>query len=125
MPIDGEVATPARTASKSNDLARPQQVAEVDGNQEWEICDIISKEDVDGVVHYLVAWNATLVPKYALKKAKRLVDKFEARLRAQRRQRDKRGRGRLPRSKLGRQAGGHAIGGTNQKKQRGGPRKQS
>jgi hypothetical protein len=62
-------------------------VAEVaDGKQEWDIRDIIGKEVVDGEVHYLVEWSATLVPKYELGKAKVLVDKFEARLQAQCRQ---------------------------------------
>jgi hypothetical protein len=32
--------------------------------QEWEICDIVGKEDVDGVPHYWVQWSATLVSKY-------------------------------------------------------------
>ena len=51
-----------------------------DGKQEWEIRDIIGKEVVDGEVHYLVEWSATLMPKCKLGKAKGLVDKFEARL---------------------------------------------
>jgi hypothetical protein len=37
-------------------------VAEVDDKQEWEIRDIIAKQDVDGVVLYLAEWHATLVP---------------------------------------------------------------
>jgi hypothetical protein len=75
--------------SKANDPRKPQQVAEVrDGKQEWEIRDIIGKEFVDGEMHYLVEWSATLVPKYELGKAKVLVDKFEARLQAQCRQRN-------------------------------------
>jgi hypothetical protein len=82
---DGEVVVTARAASITSTLngaARPQ-VAEGDSKQEWEIRDIIGKEDVDSVVHYLVEWSATLVPKYELEKAKGLVNKFEARLRAQ------------------------------------------
>ena len=71
----------------------------MDADQEWEIRDIIGKEDVDGVVHYLVEWNPTLVPKYALKNAKEMVNKFEARLRAQARQ--EKGRVRPPQSKVG------------------------
>jgi hypothetical protein len=67
-------------------------VAEVDSKQEWEIRDIIGKEDVDGVVHYLVEWNHTLMPKYALKNAKEMVNKFEARLQAQARQVNVRGK---------------------------------
>lgn len=45
-------------------------------------------EDIDGVLHYLVEWSATLVPEHLpghlLGHAKELVDEFEARLRAQR-----------------------------------------
>jgi hypothetical protein len=95
VPIDGKVSTLGKTAIP-NDIAMSQQVAEVaDSKQEWEICDIISKEDVDGVVHYLVQWEATLVPKYELGKAKALVEKFEARLRAQARQRNGKRRNRV------------------------------
>jgi hypothetical protein len=77
-------------------------VAEVaEGKQEWDICDIIGKEVVDSEVHYLVEWSATLVPKYELGKAKVLVDKFEAQLQVQCRQRGGKRRGRLPLSKAG------------------------
>ena len=38
------------------------------------------------MVYYLVEWNPTLVPKYTLKNVKEMVNKFEARLRAQARQ---------------------------------------
>ena len=66
---------------ESNDPGRPQQVAEVaGGKQEWDIRDIIGKEVVNGEVHYLVEWSATLVPKYKLGKAKVLVDKFKVQL---------------------------------------------
>lgn len=67
-----------------NDLEGLEQRAEVAvANQEWEIRDIVGKEDVDGVVHYLVEWIPTLVPKYALKNAKETVNRFEAGLHAQ------------------------------------------
>jgi hypothetical protein len=53
-----QLYTLARSAliiSEPNDPRRPQHVAEVtDGKQEWEICNIISKEVVDGEIHYLV-----------------------------------------------------------------------
>ena len=84
--IDGQSATLVRSASVisgSNDPGMPQQVAMVaevvevaavaavaDGKQEWEIHDIIGKEVVDGEVHYLVEWSATLVPKCELGEAK-------------------------------------------------------
>lgn len=48
------IATPSPMSESVDDLGRPEQMAEVvDANQEWEIRDIIRKEDVDGVVHYL------------------------------------------------------------------------
>ena len=75
------IATPPSLSESGDSLERPEQMAEaVDADKEWEIRDIIGKEDVDGVVHYLVEWNPTLVPKYALKNAKEMVNKFEARL---------------------------------------------
>jgi hypothetical protein len=65
----------------------------------WEIRDIIGKEDVNGVVHYLVEWNPTFVPKYELNNAKEMVNKFETRLRAQARL--GKASGRLPQPKVG------------------------
>jgi hypothetical protein len=88
--------------------------------QEREICDIISKEDADSVPHYWVQWNATLVSKYEIGKARALVARFEARLRAQGKQRGGKGRGRMLPSNTGIQA----TGKTQQKKGRGRPRKQ-
>ena len=55
-----------------------------DDKQEWEVCDIIGKEDVDGVLHYWVQWSATLVPKCEMGKARALIARFETGLRAQR-----------------------------------------
>jgi hypothetical protein len=54
-------------------------VAEVaDDKQEWEICDIVDKEDVDGVPHYWVQWSITLVLKSEMGEARALVARFEA-----------------------------------------------
>ena len=70
--------------SESNNPRKPQLVTEVAyGKHEEEIHDIVGKEVVDGEVHYLVEWSATLVPKCELGKAKVSADKFEARLQAQ------------------------------------------
>lgn len=111
--------------SESNNFDGPQQVAEVaDGKQEWEICNIVGKEDVDGEPHYWVQWSATLVPKCELGNAKALVAKFEARLRALDKQKIEKSRARLPQSMAGKQATVHATGETQQKKGRGRPRKQ-
>jgi len=38
--------------STLDDPEQPPQVAVADNKQEWEICDIVGKEDVDGVPHY-------------------------------------------------------------------------
>jgi hypothetical protein len=66
------------------------------------------------------------VPKCEMGKARALVARFEAQLRAQGKQRGKIGRERLPLLKAGKQAtaGARAIGKTPQKKGRGRPRKQ-
>jgi hypothetical protein len=54
-------------------------VAEVaDDKQEWEICDIVDKKDVDGVPHYWVQWSITLVLKSEMGEARALVARFEA-----------------------------------------------
>jgi hypothetical protein len=106
----------------------PEQAVEVaNDKQEWEICDIVGKEDVNGVLHYWVQWSATLVPKCEMGKARALIARFEAGLRAQRKQRKQKGgkgRGRPFPSRAGKQAGTRATGETQQKKGRGRPRKQ-
>ena len=70
--------------SALDDPRRTPQVAEVaDNKQEWEICDIGGKEDVNGVPHYWVQWSVTLVPKSEIGKARALLARFEAGLQAQ------------------------------------------
>ena len=59
-------------------------VQATDDNQDWEVRKIIGKEDIDGVLHYLVDWSPTLVPEHSLGHAKELVDEFEGRLRPKR-----------------------------------------
>jgi hypothetical protein len=108
--------------STLDDPERSPQVAVADDKQEWEICDIVGKEDVDGVPHYWVQWSVTLVPKYEMGKARALVARFEAGLRAQLKEKGKKGRGRLLPSKAA--AGVHLTGQTQEKKRRGRPRKQ-
>jgi hypothetical protein len=128
--INGQSATLPGSASmipELNDPGMPQLVAEAsDGKQEWEISDIIGREVVDGEVHYLVEWSATLVPKSEMGKARALVARFEARLQAQCRQRVGKRQGRVPPPKAGKQAiaVARATGETQQKKGRGRPWKQ-
>jgi hypothetical protein len=56
--IDDQSAIPAAAAWMKSALDVPGktlQVADVaDDKQEWEVCDIVGKEDVDGVPHYWV-----------------------------------------------------------------------
>jgi hypothetical protein len=110
--------------STLNDPEQPLQVAVADNKQEWEICDIVSKEDVDGVPHYWVQWSATLVPKCEMGKARALIARFEAGLLAQRKRKGGKGRHRPFPSRAGKQAGTWAAGETQWKKGRGRPRKQ-
>jgi hypothetical protein len=95
---DGQSATLARsplTIPAPDDPEMPEQAVEVaNDKQEWEVCDITGKEDVDGVPHHWVQWSATLVPKCEMGKAKALIARFEAGLRAQRKQRKQKGRKR-------------------------------
>jgi len=91
-------------------------VTEVD--QDWDVREIIGKEDLDGVTYYLVDWHPTLLPEYSLGHAKGLVQRFEARIRAQRGVNHKRGGlGSKTRQKAGVEVKG--------KKPRGRPRKQT
>jgi hypothetical protein len=54
--LDGQSATLAggpSTIPALDDPEMPEQAVEVaNDNQEWEICDIIGKENVNGVPHY-------------------------------------------------------------------------
>jgi hypothetical protein len=48
--MNGQSASSSSIISASDDRGRPQEVVEVaNDKQEWEICGIIGKEDVDGV----------------------------------------------------------------------------
>jgi hypothetical protein len=102
----------------------PQLAAQgIDADEDWEVRRIIGKEDIDGVLHYLVEWSATLVPGHLLGHAKELVDEFEARLQAQRGVKNAPGAG----LKRGEQAviEADASGGRQEKRRRGRPRKQT
>ena len=65
-------------ASTSTDLVESQPVATVGGNGEWGIHGIIGKEVIDGVLHYCVDWEPTMLPVGVLRGAWRMVQKFEA-----------------------------------------------
>jgi hypothetical protein len=81
--------TPELSVSAS--LRKPQLSPELeDSSQDWEVRQIIGKEYVDGVLHYMVEWCPTLQPKHSLENAKELVDEFEARLRALRKDKERR-----------------------------------
>jgi hypothetical protein len=48
----GILVTTALIESTLDDFKQPLQVAVANNKQEWEICNIVSKEDVNGVLHY-------------------------------------------------------------------------
>jgi hypothetical protein len=124
---DGKLASTARTtpASESAPPTEPQLCPQViDADRDWEVRQIIGKEDVDGVLHYLVDWYPTLLPEHSLGHAKELVDKFEARLRAQREANNGRGGQGLKRGERA-VVEADASGGQQQKRPRGWPRKQT
>jgi hypothetical protein len=83
--VDSILASTARTTPdvfESVSLTEPQLCLDKidDANQDWEVCKIIGREHVDGVLHYLVEWCPTLEPEHSLGHAKELVDEFEAQL---------------------------------------------
>ena len=64
-------------ASQAIGHLEPLSVAEQDySDQEWEAREILGNEVVNGVVHYWVDWNPTLMPEYALGNAWTLVEAF-------------------------------------------------
>jgi hypothetical protein len=75
------------------------------------------------VLHYLVEWCPTLVPKHLLGHARELMDKFEARLRAQCGVKNRRGGSGLERGEQ-MAVETDASGSQPQKRARGRPRKQ-
>lgn len=90
-------------------------------SRDWEVREVIGKEYVDGVLHYMVKWCSTLEPVHSLEHAKELVDEFEARLRARRK--DKEGRVQLGLKRGGQSVmGADVSGGQQQKRPRGWPR---
>ena len=50
----------------------------IDVDHYWKFHKIISKEDINGMWHYLVDWSPTLELEHSL--LKEVVDKFEAQL---------------------------------------------
>lgn len=97
---NSSAASTARTnpASESAPPTKPQLCLQlIDANQDWEVRQIIGKEDINGEPHYLVDWQPTLLPRHSLGDAKELVDNFEARLKARRGVKNGRGRPDLKR----------------------------
>lgn len=76
--VDSNLASTAITtpdASESASLIEPPQCAEViNANTDWEVRTIIGREEVAGVLHYLVEWCPTLESEYSLGHAKERVD---------------------------------------------------
>ncbi|KAH7378933.1 hypothetical protein BKA64DRAFT_241722 [Cadophora sp. MPI-SDFR-AT-0126] len=113
---------PASEVTSRTELDVCPMVTDVD--QDWDVREIIGKEDLDGVTYYLVDWHPTLLPGHSLGHAKELVQKFEARIRAQRGVNHKRGGlGSKARQKASVEA--QVSSGQQGKKPRGRPRKQT
>lgn len=125
--VDGNLASTARTTPdvfESASLTKSQLSPDVnETSRNWEVREVIGKEYVDGVLHYMVKWCPTLEPAHSLEHAKELVDEFEARLRRLRK--DKEGRVQLGLKRDGQSVMGTDVsGGQQQKRPRGRPRKQ-
>ncbi|PVH68102.1 hypothetical protein DL98DRAFT_237198 [Cadophora sp. DSE1049] len=88
-PTSPSKSTPGSEVTSPTELDVCPMVTDVD--QDWDVREIIGKEDLDGVTYYLVDWHPTLLPEHSLGHAKELVQKFEARIRAQRGVNHKRG----------------------------------
>ena len=125
--VDDNLASTARTTPdvfESASLTKSQLSPDVnETSRDWEVREVIGKEYVDGVLHYMVKWCSTLEPVHSLEHAKELVDKFEARLGALRK--DKGGRVGPGVKRDGQSVmGAEVSGGQKQKRPRGRPRKQ-
>jgi hypothetical protein len=91
---DGTLSISAddKLALESASPTEPQLVSQViDADCDWEARKIAGKEDVDGVLHYVVDWYPTIMPGHSLGHAKEKVDKYEARIRVQRKVKNGRG----------------------------------
>lgn len=79
--VDTRFTSSSRTTPESDmtsPIESPLCPIDTDIDQEWEVRRIIGKENIDSVLHYLVDWQPTLLPKDSLGHAKDLIDKFEA-----------------------------------------------
>ncbi|KAI9778252.1 MAG: hypothetical protein M1839_008276 [Geoglossum umbratile] len=63
--------------STSTGPVEPQPVIRVGGNGEWGIYGIIGKEVINGVLHYCVDWESTMLPTDVLRGGGRMVQEFE------------------------------------------------
>ena len=82
--VDGKLVGTASTtpASESAPTKGELCLGVIDPDQDWEVREIIGREYVGGVLHYMVDWHPTLLPEQSLEDSKDLIKKFEAKLRA-------------------------------------------
>jgi hypothetical protein len=65
IPVEGNLTGTARTTpdlsvSASAPQRKPQFSPELeDFSQDWEVREVIGKEYIDGVLHYMVEWSPT------------------------------------------------------------------
>ncbi|EGY23393.1 uncharacterized protein VDAG_04831 [Verticillium dahliae VdLs.17] len=71
---NGQIGKSIRSTSTGSEQGQPVDVV-ADGD--WEITELIGKEVIQGKVHYLVRWQATLVPEDEIN-APELIGRFEA-----------------------------------------------
>ena len=117
MTLSSSTGTTRSTlVSESAPLIEPDVCSQmINADQDWEVRQIIGKEDINGVPHYLVDWRPTLLPEHSLGHSEELVNKFKARLRAQCKVKNKPGRRAA--------VNADAPTGQEKKKPRGRPRK--
>jgi hypothetical protein len=99
-----DIASSVTTADQSTDMGDPQ------ADDSWEICNIISKRTIDGVVPYWVDWDSTWMCESELKVARESIEESETRLR----RRNKKGKREID-----------AVGKAQPKRPRGQPGKRS
>ncbi|KAM9874947.1 hypothetical protein VDGL01_10975 [Verticillium dahliae] len=71
---NGQIGKSIRRTSTGSGRGQPVDVV---ADAEWEITELIGKEVIQGKVHYLVRWQATLVPEDEIN-APELIGRFEA-----------------------------------------------
>ncbi|KAI5465225.1 hypothetical protein BGZ63DRAFT_422165 [Mariannaea sp. PMI_226] len=81
MDQESSICVSTLTNATSEHIKAAAVVSNMD--MEWEIGNLLGKEVIDGVVHYLVAWKPTLVPEHEIN-APELIRSFEEKFQVRR-----------------------------------------